>query len=99
LTNAKLIEEAARRERIEEQFRQSQKMETVGQLTGVIAHDFNNMLAIIIGSLNYPEASTTPWWGVVLSVSLTVRLTGLSGLHFLHIDFLPFLVSSHLPLK
>ena len=47
LTNAKLIEEAARRERIEEQFRQSQKMETVGQLTGVIAHDFNNMLAII----------------------------------------------------
>jgi signal transduction histidine kinase len=61
LTNAKLIEEAARRERIEEQFRQSQKMETVGQLTGVIAHDFNNMLAIIIGSLNYPEASTTPW--------------------------------------
>ena len=52
LTNARLIEEAARRERVEEQFRQSQKMETLGQLTGGIAHDFNNMLAIIIGSLN-----------------------------------------------
>jgi signal transduction histidine kinase len=51
-TNAKLVEEAARRERIEEQFRQSQKIESLGQLTGGIAHDFNNMLAIIIGSLN-----------------------------------------------
>jgi len=52
-----LVTDLSARRAIESQLQQAQKLEVLGQLTGGVAHDFNNYLGTILGNLALLEAS------------------------------------------
>ena len=55
-----LLADVTPRKALEEQLRQAQKMEAVGQLASGVAHDFNNLLTGVTGNLSLALQATAP---------------------------------------
>ncbi len=53
-------QDATAKKHLEAQYRQAQKMEAVGRLAGGVAHDFNNILSVIIGYCDMAQDDLQP---------------------------------------
>ena len=77
--NLALARDISRRQRLEEDLRQAQKLESIGLLAGGVAHDFNNMLAIILGSAEMAQSQVPPDQPVHALLQSIVRAAGHSA--------------------
>lgn len=73
-----VFEDISHRKAMAVQLQQAQKMEAVGQLTGGLAHDFNNILGVAIGNLDLLEAEVadSPRTAELLETALSALLRG-----------------------
>jgi len=74
LTERKRMEQE--RERLQEQLLQAQKVESVGRLAGGVAHDFNNMLGVILGNVELAleeAAPSTPLHDSLMEIQKAAR--------------------------
>jgi two-component system, cell cycle sensor histidine kinase and response regulator CckA len=67
------------RKQLEEQFRQSQKMESIGRLAGGVAHDFNNMLSVIQGAAELSKGKVREDDGILQYLELISKAARRSG--------------------
>ena len=98
--NRALEESRLRKERreLEEQFRQAQKLEAVGQLAGGVAHDFNNILTVIQGyatlleqgSMENVEAAREITFAVERAAGLSRQLLSLTRKQAMQLRVLDF---------
>lgn len=73
-----LLTDVTQHRRMEDQIRHAQKMDAIGNLTAGLAHDFNNILTVVIGNLDLLCADATPG-SEVLDLATVARSAALHG--------------------